>query len=48
MVRTALKPSDSLRARVAADNAPKLKFKLRIVDAGKHRFTVVRKVRPAS
>jgi hypothetical protein len=42
----ALKPSTSLRRRARSRKAPKLKFKVLIADAAKHRFTVVRTVRP--
>jgi hypothetical protein len=44
----ALEAGRALRRRAAAGQAPKLKFKLRIADTAKHRFTVVRKIRPAA
>jgi hypothetical protein len=48
LAKGALKASPSLAARAGSHKAPKLKFKIRIADAAKHRFTVVRKVRPRS
>jgi hypothetical protein len=34
-----------LRSRTASRKAPKLRFKLRVTDAAKRRFTLTRKVR---
>ncbi len=41
----ALRPSTALRSRTASRKAPKLRFKLRVTDAAKRRFTLTRKVR---
>ena len=46
--RRTLEPSAALRARAAARKLPRLKFKLRVKDAAKHRFKITRRVRPRS